>query len=161
MTTDITDVWQVDPVKWPNAQSLVDVCNEFFAEIEDLTPGKDLEEYLNKNYGKGTRIYDEISRLMKLGVEEGWACNTEITGQHYRRSRVINPSAMTRHFSLTSVWMDSQEVFSGEYHKHVYGEINCVIPFGETAQMKGMQGWMGHGWTSPGAGTHHFPQVRR
>ena len=157
-TSDM-DVWQVDPVKWPNAQSLVDTCGEFFAEIEDLTPGKDLEEFLNKTHGAGTKHYEAISRLMRIGLEEGWAASTEVGGPHYRRSKIILPSPQTRFFSLTSVWMDSQELFSGEYHKHVYGEINCIIPFNETAQMKGMQGWMGHGWTSPGAGTHHYPQV--
>ena len=73
------------------------------------------------------------------------------------------PSPLTRFFSLTSVWMDSREmeVLRGDYHKHVYGEINCIVPYQEGAQMKGMQGWMGKGWTSPGAGTHHYPQVRR
>jgi hypothetical protein len=153
------DVWQVDPVKYPNAQKLVDLCGEFFAEIEDFTPGKELEEHLNKNYAQGTRHYDEISRLMKLGLEEGWVAHTENGGPHYRRSKIILPSPQTRFFSLTSVWMDSQEVFSGDHHKHVYGEINCIIPYNETAQMRGMQGWMGPGWTSPAAGTHHFPQV--
>lgn len=160
MTTE-ADAWQVDPVKYPNARLLVDVCSEFFAEIEDLTPGRDLEEYLNKNYNRGNRFYDEICRLIKLGIEEGWAADTELDGPKYRRSKIVLPSAKTKFFSLTSVWMDSQEIYSGQYHKHVYGEINCLIPFDETAEMKGMQGWRSHGWTSPAAGTHHFPQVSR
>ena len=28
------------------------------------------------------------------------------------------------------------------------------------AEQKGKQGWQGAGWTSPGPGTHHYPQVR-
>jgi hypothetical protein len=55
--------------------------------------------------------------------------------------------------------MDSQELYRGNYHSHPYGEINCVIPLNETAQLKGMSGWQGAGWTSPGAGTHHYPEV--
>ena len=29
------------------------------------------------------------------------------------------------------------------------------------AELKGMSGWQGEGWTSPGPGTHHYPQVRK
>ena len=154
MTASDMDVWQVDPVKYPNAQALVDLCGEFFSEIEDLTPGKDLEDHLNAHYGPGNKYYEELSRLMRLGLEEGWVASTAVGGRHYRRSKIILPSPQTKFFSLTSVWMDSQDVFSGQYHKHVYGEINCIIPYKEGAQMKGMQGWMGKGWTSPAAGTH-------
>lgn len=56
--------------------------------------------------------------------------------------------------------MDSEEVYSGQYHAHPYGEINCVIPINGPAELKGMQGWQGAGWTSPGPGTHHYPEVR-
>ncbi len=35
-----------------------------------------------------------------------------------------------------------------------------MVPIDETAQLRGMQGWQGAGWTSPGPGTHHYPQVR-
>jgi hypothetical protein len=50
--------------------------------------------------------------------------------------------------------------YSGQYHSHPYGEINCVVQVGKTAELKGMQGWQGAGWTSPGPGTHHYPEVR-
>lgn len=59
-----------------------------------------------------------------------------------------------------TVLMDSDEVFSGEYHQHPYGEINCVVPIDDTAEIKGFAGWQGAGWTCPGPGTHHYPQVR-
>lgn len=48
-----------------------------------------------------------------------------------------------------------------QYHVHPYGEINCVVQIDESAELKGMQGWQGAGWTSPGPGTHHYPQVRK
>lgn len=52
--------------------------------------------------------------------------------------------------------MESDGVFSGQYHSHPYGEINCVVQIDKTAELKGMQGWQGAGWTSPGAGTHQW-----
>jgi len=53
-----------------------------------------------------------------------------------------------------------KEEYSGQYHAHPYGEINCVVQLENSAELKGMQGWQGAGWTSPGPGTHHYPQVR-
>jgi hypothetical protein len=55
--------------------------------------------------------------------------------------------------------MNDQSEYRGQYHKHPYGEINCVIPLDDTAVLKGMSGWQGGGWTSPAAGTHHYPEV--
>lgn len=81
-------------------------------------------------------------------------------GPKYRRSKIKLPSAETRFFSLTTVYMESQEEYSGQYHKHPYGEINCVVQIDKTAELKGMQGWQSAGWTSPGPGTHHYPQVK-
>lgn len=56
--------------------------------------------------------------------------------------------------------MDSQDEYRGQYHLHPYGEINCVVQIDDSAELKGMNGWMGAGWTSPAAGTHHYPEVR-
>jgi hypothetical protein len=55
--------------------------------------------------------------------------------------------------------MDSQEEYAGQYHVHPYGEINCVVQI-DKSELKGMRGWQGAGWTSPGPGTHHYPEVR-
>ncbi|KAK2016361.1 hypothetical protein LZ32DRAFT_601586 [Colletotrichum eremochloae] len=57
--------------------------------------------------------------------------------------------------------MNSEEEFKGQYHAHPYGEINCVVQLDSGAELKGMQGWQGAGWTSPGPGTHHYPEVRK
>lgn len=51
-------------------------------------------------------------------------------------------------------------VLRGQYHQHPYGEINCVVLLDEGAELRGMQGWQGAGWTSPGPGTHHYPEAR-
>jgi hypothetical protein len=92
-------------------------------------------------------------------------------GAKYRRSRICEPGEATRYMSITTVYMESQEEYTGQYHKHrewiivqscsirrltyflAYGEINCVIPLKGNAEILGMQGFQGAGWTSPGPGT--------
>lgn len=126
---------------------------------EARTPGKDLEKYLNNHYGPGNPIYEDLCSLTRKGVEEGWAANIDIDGRHYRRSKIALPKEETRYFSITTVYMKSDDVFSGQYHSHPYGEINCVVQIDKTAELKGMQGWQGAGWTSPGAGTHQWVEL--
>ncbi|KUJ07412.1 p-hydroxylaminobenzoate lyase [Mollisia scopiformis] len=151
---------EVDVAAYPTAQKLVTTCKQFFSEIDNLTPGKDLEERLNKEYGPGNPLYDTMCACVRTGLKEGWVATTQLDGPKYRRSKVLLPSAETGYFSITTVYMDSQEEYSGQYHVHPYGEINCVVQLDEGSELKGMQGWQGAGWTSPGAGTHHYPQVR-
>jgi hypothetical protein len=125
------------------------------------TPGHELEVFLNSNYGPGNPIYEDICKYIRQGVEnqEGWCAVEEIDGARYRRSKICLPSEETRFFSITTVYMDDETGFKGQYHKHPYGEINCVIPFNDRAELRGMSGWQGAGWTSPGPGTHHYPEV--
>ena len=62
--------------------------------------------------------------------------------------------------SLTAVYFDAQEEL---YHKHPYGEINCVVPIDDTFQLEGLpvgENWQGAGWTSLAPGTHHYPRAR-
>ncbi|CAJ2502958.1 Uu.00g103520.m01.CDS01 [Anthostomella pinea] len=154
----------LDLAKHPTAQKLVDRCCQFFAEVEDLTPGKDLEARLNKDYGPGNPYYEDLCSYVRRGLSEGWVAETEINGRTYRRGKIALPSAETRFFSITAVYMESQDVFAGQYHQHPYGEINCVVqvdPVDGEAELEGMSGWQGAGWTSPGPGTHHYPRVRR
>jgi len=147
----------------PNQQKLIDCAAEFFTEVENLTPGKELEDRLNAEYGPGNRFYDSFISLIKQGLanNEGWVATEEVDGPHYRRSKVSFPTRETHYFSITTVYMESEEEFSGQYHQHPYGEINCVIQLTPEAELKGMSGWQGAGWTSPGPGTHHYPQVRK
>jgi hypothetical protein len=165
----------------PNLQKFLDRARDFLTEVEDLyvtllgthldnaltrdplsTPGKDLESRLNQEYGPGNQIYDDFAALIRQGVvnNEGWVAVDEVDGPNYRRTRISPPSAETRHFSITAVYINSQDVFRGQYHLHPYGEINCVIPLDDDAELMGMSGWQKAGWTSPGPGTHHYPEVR-
>jgi hypothetical protein len=164
------------------------------------TPGVSLETRLNREYGPGSKLYEDMSKYVREGIKEGWAANVELDGPNYRRSKICLPSPENRFFSITTVYMNSVEEYSGyfrlhwpdlssrvihcaheglrstrlavikyllicfsqfsQYHVHPYGEINCVVQIDESAELKGMKGWQGAGWTSPGPGTHHYPQVR-
>ncbi|KAM0510795.1 hypothetical protein ACHAPE_010526 [Trichoderma viride] len=150
------------PAVHPNQQKLIDRAREFFAEVEDLTPGKDLEAKLNQDYGIGNTYYDDFCQLIRqaLANNEGWVATDEIDGPKYRRTRICAPSESNRFFSITTVYMESDTEYRGQYHLHPYGEINCVIQIDPSAELKGMSGWQGAGWTSPGPGTHHYPEVR-
>ena len=169
----------LDLKQHPTAQLFVDRCVEFFDEVKDLyvslvsrphsdkeltrsprTPGEALERRLNREYGPGNPYYEDFCRFIKQGLGEGWAATAELDGPKYRRSRILAPSPESHHISITTVFMDSQEEYRGQYHAHPYGEINCVVQLDETAELKGMHGWQGAGWTCPGAGTHHYPEVR-
>jgi hypothetical protein len=118
------------------------------------TPGKALESHLNANYGPSTAIYSDFCSLVLQGLQEGWVANIDIDGPKYRRSKIALPKAETRFMSITTVYMNSQEEYRGQYHSHPYGEINCVVQLDQSAELMGMQGWQGAGWTSPGPGTH-------
>ena len=125
------------------------------------TPGQDLERRLNADYGPENRYYEDFCAYVRKGLSEGWVAETELDGPKYRRGRLAVPTAASRYMSITTVYMESGEMYSGQYHAHPYGEINCIVPFDhETAELKGMEGWHRTGWTCLGQGTHHYPQVR-
>ena len=152
-------------------QALINRSIPFLQEVKDMTPGVEMERWLNAKYGPESPLYRDLSRLIKLGVEEGWAAREEIAGTNYRRSRILAPVPETFHFSITAVYMNSRDarafadghadrVLRGDYHGHPYGELNLVAPIDESAQLKGLQGWQGAGWTAPDPGSRHFPEVR-
>lgn len=55
---------------------------------------------------------------------------------------------------------DDHDVLRGQYHGHPYGELNLVVPLNKEAELKGLQGWQGPGWTAPDPGSRHYPEVR-
>lgn len=154
-------------------ETLIDKAATFLGTIVDKTPGAETERWLNAVHGPGTAIYEDLARLIRKGVADGWAAETEIAGPHYRRSQLLAPSEKTYFFSLTTVFMDSQaervtsgdtpdrtDVLRGDYHLHPYGEFNLVVPLDAQAELKGPLGWRHAGWTAPAPGSHHYPEVR-
>ena len=137
-------------------------------EIKDMTPGAEVEHWLNQTYGPDSELYQQLARLIRLGVvDEGWAANIEISGRRYRRSLLAPPSPETFFFSITTVYMDStgndqnnpDGSFRGDYHAHPYGEFNMVVPLNEGAAIAGPNGWCCGGWTAPAPGSHHYPET--
>jgi hypothetical protein len=147
---------------------LVAYCLPFLEEIKDMTTGTEVEQWLNSRYGVDSELYQNLARLIRLGVEEGWAADVEIAGPQYRRARLVAPCAETFFFSITAVLMDStantqnnpENSFRGDYHSHPYGEFNMVVPLDEGAALAGPNGWCYGGWTAPAPGSHHFPETK-
>jgi hypothetical protein len=154
-----------------NRQKLIEASISFLDEIKDKTPGRALEQWLNTRYGPDSGLHRELSRLIKAGVAEGWAANEEVGGLNYRRSRILGPTTETNWFSITAVYMNSADsaaidhpeggrALRGQFHGHPYGEINLVAPLDSAAELRGLNGWQGAGWTAPEPGSRHFPEVR-
>ncbi|KRV80012.1 DUF4863 family protein [Pseudomonas citronellolis] len=150
-------------------QALLARCIPFLEIVKDMTPGSEVEAWLNHHYGPDSTFFQDVARLIRLGVEvEGWAANVEIQGRRYRRSRIAPPSETTFGFSVTAVYMDSrgsdqgnpEGSFRGDYHAHPYGEFNMVIPLDEGAALAGPSGWCHAGWTAPAPGSRHYPEAK-
>jgi hypothetical protein len=105
-----------------NREELIERSIALLEHIKDLTPGPAVEQWLNRTYGPGSDVYDNLARLTNAGVAEGWAANVEINGRRYRRSTIQDPSAKTFYFSITAVYMQTRHNYRGEYHLHPYGE---------------------------------------
>ncbi|MEV4604314.1 DUF4863 family protein [Amycolatopsis sp. NPDC049253] len=141
-------------------QELIDRSIPFLDEVKNRTAGGELESWLNTRYGPDSELYQDLARMITEGVEAGWAANIEVEGKKYRRSRIADPQGVLNYFSITAVFMDSVEPFRGQYHQHPYGELNLVVPLDPDAKLMGPNGWSGPGWTAPGPGSHHYPEVK-
>jgi hypothetical protein len=141
-------------------QKLIERSIPFLEEVKNRTAGGELEAWLNENYGPGTPLFEDLSRMITEGVRDGWAANIEVDGPNYRRSRLADPSDVLNYFSITAVYMNSVDPYRGEYHQHPYGELNLVVPLDPEARLAGPNGWSGPGWTAPGPGSHHYPEVK-
>jgi hypothetical protein len=149
-------------------EALIERSVPFLEEVKDMTAGTEAERWLNRTYGPGSELYETLARLVRQGVQDGWAANVELDGPVYRRSRIAEPSERTRHFSITAVYMDSTgnrqghpgDTYRGQYHAHPYGEFNMVVPLNPGAALNGPNGWCEAGWTAPAPGSHHYPEAR-
>jgi len=149
-------------------EALIERAIPFLEEVKDMTAGTAVERWLNEKYGPDSELYQTLSGLVKMGVQDGWAANVEIDGPTYRRSRIAEPSDRTLHFSITAVYMDStgnhqghaDHRFRGQYHGHPYGEFNLVVPLTPGAALNGPNGWCYGGWTAPAPGSQHYPEAK-
>ncbi|WP_268990245.1 DUF4863 family protein [Dyella monticola] len=79
----------------PSKGELVARFIPFLQEVKDMTTSIEVEQWLNAKYGVEGELYKDLSRLITLGVKEGWAADIEVAGPRYRRSRLVMPSAET------------------------------------------------------------------
>jgi hypothetical protein len=78
-----------------NREELISRSILLLNQIKDMTPGTEVEQWLNRTCGPGSAVYDDLARLIKAGVEERWAANVEVDGRRYRRSKIYEPSGGT------------------------------------------------------------------
>jgi 2-hydroxylaminobenzoate mutase len=136
----------------PHKAELIQLLRSLFDDIRAMPLDAALEARLNSKYGDGTESYARLARLLKLGVEEGWAAYADIEGTDYRRGRIAEPSHETSNMSVESGLLRNVK---GQYHCHTNGEINMIIPLEEGAQFCGH----GAGWRVFPPMSEHFPTV--
>jgi hypothetical protein len=143
-----------------SAEELIDRSIPFLETIKNRTAGEKLETWLNTTYGPGSALYDDLARMITNGVRDGWAASTELDGPKYRRGRIAAPSERLNYFSVTAVYMNSVEPYPGPVSPAPVRELNVVVPLDPAARLMGPRGWSGAGWTAPGPGSHHYPEVK-
>ena len=49
-------------------EKLIEASLPFLAEIQNMTTGTEVEQWLNATYPPGSPLYDELATLVKAGV---------------------------------------------------------------------------------------------
>ena len=109
----------------PHKPKLMAAIARLLDFIKDRPLDAALEKDLNDRYGATTEGYAELLGLLRIGINEGWACYAEIDGPDYRRGRLAKPSGETHGFSVETGML--KDVL-GNYHRHPLGEINMIGP---------------------------------
>lgn len=131
---------------------LIELSSELLSSIHGRPMGQALEAWLNRTHPPGSAVFDELAQLVKVGLQEGWACSDEINGADYKRSQIAPPSPATFGFSIESVYMKD---IIGREHEHPEGEVNMIVPLDDGARV----GDVHAGWTCPAPKSQHYPQV--
>ena len=126
--------------------------DRLIAFIGDSPLDDDLEERLNSEFGPESEGFQEITRLLRVGIDEGWACYEVIDGDNYRRGRLANSREGKHEFAIESARLKDVK---GNYHTHTLGEINMIQPVDDAATFCGA----GAGWKVFAPGTSHYPTV--
>ena len=93
-----------------------------------------MEQRLNDEYGPGNPYYQDFCTYILQGLQEGWVAETKLGGDRYSRGKIA-PRVPKTASSITTVYMDSEDVYSGQHHTHPYGEISCVVQVDETVEL--------------------------
>jgi len=95
-------------------------------------------------------VFEDIERLCRRGLDEGWLCTRGRPPLRY--GRVVRPGEATHGFSVDVVLMEDVE---GPSHAHPNGEIDMVMPLDDGARFDGTR----RGWHVYEPGSRHSPTV--
>lgn len=132
---------------------LLELLGTIIDDIRGRALDADLEARLNERCGPGSDTYQQLRRLLTLGVDEGWVAYVDVQGAAYRRGRIAEPAPQTAELSVESGLL--QDV-KGQYHCHTLGEINMIMPIDADATFCGH----GAGWKVFPPMSEHFPTVK-
>ena len=132
--------------------ALIARLDELIAFIGDRPLDAALEAGLNDRYGAHTKEFSEIERLLRVGIEENWACYVEIDGPNYRRGRIGVGQDGVHDFVIESARLSNVR---GNYHRHPRGEINMIQPLDPESRFCDA----GRGWKVFPPDTSHYPTV--
>ena len=120
--------------------------------IGDRPFDAELEFRLNRHFGPCSGIYEALTRLLNIGVEEGWVGYAPVEGAGYHRGRIADPASETAGMSVESALLRNVK---GQYHCHTRGEIDMIIPIDSSAQFCGH----GAGWVVYPPLSEHYSTV--
>jgi hypothetical protein len=133
-------------------REMLETLSHLLGDIRGRPLDDDLESRLNRLFGVHSETFASLTRLVKLGVEEGWVAYAPVEGTDYRRGRIADPAKATAGMSVESGLLRNVK---GPYHCHTRGEIDMIIPIDDSAQFCGR----GAGWMVFPPLSEHFPTV--
>ena len=120
------------------------------AELAGRPLDASLDDWLNREHGRGSATYEALKAACEAGVAAGWLCNREGGGIRY--GRIFKATPDLHGFSVDVV--DMQDI-AGPHHVHPLGEIDLVMPQGGEATFDGRPA----GWVVMPPGSAHRPTV--
>lgn len=104
---------------WPHKSQLKAYLDEVIAFIGESPLDDALEARLNAEFGPASVAFREMTRLLRIGINEGWACYNVIDGDNYRRGRLANSHEGTHEFAIESARLKDVK---GNYHTHMLAQ---------------------------------------
>jgi hypothetical protein len=124
--------------------------SQLTAQIAGKALDADLQNWLNREHGAGSAVYQQLRQDCEAGVAEGWLCDREGGGIRY--GRIFKPAPDLHGYSVDVV--DMTEI-AGPHHAHPNGEIDLIMPIDPDARFDGQPA----GWLVCPPGSAHRPTV--
>ena len=124
--------------------------SQLTAQIAGKALDADLQDWLNREHGAASAVYQQLRQDCEAGVAEGWLCDREGGGIRY--GRIFKPAPDLHSYSVDVV--DMTEI-AGPHHAHPNGEIDLIMPIDPDARFDGQPA----GWLVCPPGSAHRPTV--